>query len=419
MDEIVSITIRKLKVSLRSLQSRNFRLFFIGQGISVIGTWMAQVATIWLAYELTQSALTLGVLGFISEIPIFLISPFAGVFVDRSNRYRLLIITQILTALRSAILAILVLTGIVNIWYLLLLSITLGSIASVEIPTRQAFVPDMVEREADLGNAIALSSSLASGARLIGPAIAGIIIATIGASWCFLIDSISYVAVIAALLAMKITTRRRETPVAHSAWGQLKEGFDYSFNSLPIRSILLLLALVYFMGTPFIALGPILASEILGGESDVFGFLMTTSGIGALIGGVYLSSRQEVKGFAKLLAISPAILGIALIGFSLSRVLWLSLLMVLLVGFCLMVQNAASNTVLQTILENDKRGRVMSLHAVASESMVPFGNLFAGALAIHIGATNTLAIEGIFCLIGSFLFTKYLPRLNRSLVQNK
>jgi MFS family permease len=300
-----------------------------------------------------------------------------------------------------------------------LLSITLGSIASVEIPTRQAFVPDMVEKEADLGNAIALSSSLASGARLIGPAIAGIIIATIGASWCFLIDSISYVAVIAALLAMKITTRRRETPVAHSAWGQLKEGFDYSFNSLPIRSILLLLALVYFMGTPFIALGPILASEILGGESDVFGFLMTTSGIGALIGGVYLSSRQEVKGFAKLLAISPAILGIALIGFSLSRALWLSLLMVLLVGFCLMVQNAASNTVLQTILENDKRGRVMSLHAVASESMVPFGNLFAGALAIHIGATNTLAIEGTSCLIGSFLFFRYLPRLNRSLTKNK
>lgn len=393
---------------LRSLHSTNFRLFFFGQGLSLIGTWMSQVATIWLVYLLTNSALVLGAIAFISEVPIFLISPFAGVFIDRFDRHRLLIISQTLAAIRSLLLAVLTLTGLVNIWHLAVLSAIQGLIAAVDLPTRQAFVPEMVDDEEDLSNAIALSSSLGSGARLVGPGIAGAIVATAGVSWCFLLDSISYLAIISALLAMKLSPRQQKERTDRAAWQELQAGFAYSFNSFPIRSILLLLALVYFMGTPFIALGPILAKEILQGDSDTFGFLMTASGVGALIGAIYLSFRQGVVGLEKLVALAPAFLGLGLIGLALSRFLWLSLLIILLIGFFLIVQNACSNTILQTIVEDDKRGRVMSLYIVASESMVPFGNLFAGVLASQIDAPNTLIVEGIFCGLGSVMFVRYL-----------
>lgn len=397
---------------LPALKSRNYRLYFGGQGLSLIGTWMTQVATIWLVYQLTDSALLLGIVGFIGQIPSFFIAPFAGVLVDRFNRHRILVITQILAMIQSLALAALALTGIINIWQIIFLSMFQGFINAFDAPARQALVPEIVERKEDLANAIALNSSLVNGGRLIGPSIAGLLIATVGAGVCFLIDGISYIAVIAALLAMKLKPKKIAIKTANPLQ-RLKEGFTYAFGFPPIRAILLLLALFSLMGMPYTILMPIFATKILHGGPQTLGFLMAASGVGALIGAIYLSSRQSVLGLGKVIAFSPAILGIGLIIFSLSRVLWLSLLIMLLIGFGAILQIASSNTVLQTIIEDDKRGRIMSLWAMAFIGIVPIGNLFAGVLASRIGAPNTLIIGGSFCILGSLLFAKQLPTLSR------
>ncbi|MGL4622807.1 MFS transporter [Chroococcidiopsis sp.] len=393
----------KLPSSLRAFKSRNYRLFFIGQGLSLIGTWMTQIATIWLVYQLTNSALLLGVIGFVSQAPSLILAPFTGFLADRWNRHRLLIVTQALAMLRSLVLAILTLTGQVNIWHLLILSIIQSLINSFDMPIRQAFVPEMVGIKADLDNAIALNSSLTSSARLLGPAIAGLLIAAAGAGACFLIDSISYVAIIAALLAMKVTPGQTIAETT-SPWQELQAGFTYVFSSLPIRSVLLLLVLVSFLGMPYISLGPIFAKEVLQGGSDTFGFLMTTAGIGALLGAVYLSFRNSVRGLEKLVFLLPTVLGIGIITFSLSPILWLSLLLIFFIGFVLAILNAGSNTILQMLVEDNKRGRVMSLYTMASTGMLPLGNLFAGGLASQIGVQNALIINGIFCITISLVF---------------
>jgi MFS family permease len=400
----------KLKPILRALESRNYRLFFTGQAISLIGTWMTQLATIWLVYKLTNSAVLLGIVGFSSQIPSFVIAPFGGILVDRWNRHRILIITQILAMIQSLALAALALTGIINIWHIILLSLFQGFINAVDAPARQAFVIEIVEKKENLGNAIALNSSIFNGARLVGPAIAGLLIASVGAGMCFLIDGLSYIAVIAGLLAMKLKPRTIN-PQTANVWQRLKEGFTYAFGFPPIRAILLLLALFSFMGMPYTVLIPIFATKILNGGSETLGFLMAASGIGALMGGIYLSSRQSVIGLEKILAFSPAIFGTGLIIFSLSRVLWLSLLMMLVIGLGAILQIASSNTLLQTIVDDDKRGRVMSLYTMAFLGTLPFGNLIAGSLASKIGAPNTLVIGGAFCILGSFLFVRKLPAL--------
>jgi MFS family permease len=400
----------KLKPILRALESRNYRLFFTGQAISLIGTWMTQLATIWLVYKLTNSAVLLGIVGFSSQIPSFVIAPFGGILVDRWNRHRILIITQILAMIQSLALAALALTGIINIWHIILLSLFQGFINAVDAPARQAFVIEIVEKKENLGNAIALNSSIFNGARLVGPAIAGLLIASVGAGMCFLIDGLSYIAVIAGLLAMKLKPRTIN-PQTANVWQRLKEGFTYAFGFPPIRAILLLLALFSFMGMPYTVLIPIFATKILNGGSETLGFLMAASGIGALMGGIYLSSRQSVIGLGKILAFSPAIFGTGLIIFSLSRVLWLSLLMMLVIGLGAILQIASSNTLLQTIVDDDKRGRVMSLYTMAFLGTLPFGNLIAGSLASKIGAPNTLVIGGAFCILGSFLFVRKLPAL--------
>jgi MFS family permease len=400
----------KLKPILRALESRNYRLFFTGQAISLIGTWMTQLATIWLVYKLTNSAVLLGIVGFSSQIPSFVIAPFGGILVDRWNRHRILIITQILAMIQSLALAVLALTGIINIWHIILLSLFQGFINAVDAPARQAFVIEIVEKKENLGNAIALNSSIFNGARLVGPAIAGLLIASVGAGMCFLIDGLSYIAVIAGLLAMKLKPRTIN-PQTANVWQRLKEGFTYAFGFPPIRAILLLLALFSFMGMPYTVLIPIFATKILNGGSETLGFLMAASGIGALMGGIYLSSRQSVIGLGKILAFSPAIFGTGLIIFSLSRVLWLSLLMMLVIGLGAILQIASSNTLLQTIVDDDKRGRVMSLYTMAFLGTLPFGNLIAGSLASKIGAPNTLVIGGAFCILGSFLFVRKLPAL--------
>jgi len=400
------------KTLLPALRSRNYQLFFAGQGISLIGTWMTQLATIWLVYDLTNSALMLGVVGFSSQIPSFFLAPFGGVFVDRFSRYRTLIGTQILAMIQSLILAVLALTGVIQVWQIIALSLFQGFINALDAPARQAFVPELVEGREDLANAIAINSTMVNGARLIGPAIGGLLIAAVGAGYCFLIDGLSYIAVIAALLAMKVK------PWKNSATGgnplqKVKEGFVYAFSFAPIRAVLLQSALVSLLGLQNTILVPIIAEEVLKGGAETLGFLMAASGVGALSGGIYLATRQTILGIGKFIALAPAILGIGLISFSLSRFLPLSLFSMLFVGLGTILQIAASNTFLQTIVEEDKRGRLMSLYTMSFLGMIPIGNLLGGVLANRIGATNTLLFDGIACIICSIIFSRQLPALRR------
>jgi MFS family permease len=401
-----------LKLIFRALSHRNYRLFFGGQGISLIGTWMQQIAMSWLVYRLTDSALLLGVVGFTSRIPTFLLASLAGVLADRWNRHRVLVITQTLSMIQAMILAILVLTGAIAVWHIIFLSLSLGLINALDIPTRQSFVVDMIEKREDLGNAIALNSSIVNGARLIGPSVAGILIATLGEGMCFLLNGLSFIAVIFALLAMKITPKKREAQSSKVFQG-LKEGFSYAFGFAPIRSVLLLLGLVSLMGMPFTVLMPIFAEKILHGGPQALGFLSGATGVGAIAGSIYLASRKSVLGLGRIIVIASNLFGIGLIGFSLSRLFWLSLLMMLLTGFGMMVEMASSNTVLQTIVEEDKRGRIMGFYTMAFMGMVPFGSLLAGTLANNIGAPNTVMIGGVACILGSVLFAKKLPSLRR------
>ena len=401
-----------LKLIFRALSHRNYRLFFGGQGISLIGTWMQQIAMSWLVYRLTDSALLLGVVGFTSRIPTFLLASLAGVLADRWNRHRVLVITQTLSMIQAMILAILVLTGAIAVWHIIFLSLSLGLINALDIPTRQSFVVDMIEKREDLGNAIALNSSIVNGARLIGPSVAGMLIATLGEGMCFLLNGLSFIAVIFALLAMKITPKKREAQSSKVFQG-LKEGFSYAFGFAPIRSVLLLLGLISLMGMPFTVLMPIFAEKILHGGPQALGFLSGATGVGAIAGSIYLASRKSVLGLGRIIVISSNLFGIGLIGFSLSRLFWLSLLMMLLIGFGMMVEMASSNTVLQTIVEEDKRGRIMGFYTMAFMGMVPFGSLLAGTLANNIGAPNTVMIGGVACILGSVLFAKKLPSLRR------
>jgi MFS family permease len=395
---------------LRTLHYRNFRLFFVGQLISLIGTWMQQIAMSWLVYRLTNSSFLLGIVGFASQIPTFFLTPFAGVLIDRWNRHHILITTQTLAMIQALILAFLALTHTIQIWHVIVLGLFLGVINAIDIPARQAFLIDLIEKREDLGNAIALNSSMVNVTRLLGPSIAGMLIALVGEGMCFLLNGLSYLAVIIALLVMKITPRKSEVEKPHILEG-LAAGFTYAFGFAPIRSVLLLLALTSLMGMPYGVLLPVFATDILQGGPYTLGFLMTCSGIGALVGAVYLTLRKSILGLGRWIVIASSVFGIGLIGFSLSRTLWLSLIFISLAGFGMMVQMAATNTVLQTIVEDDKRGRVMSFYTVAFMGMTPFGSLLAGSLASKIGAPNTLIIGGICCILGSLVFASKLPAL--------
>jgi MFS family permease len=400
------------KPLLPALRSKNYQLFFAGQGISLIGTWMTQLATIWLVYNLTNSPLMLGVVGFSSQIPSFFLAPFGGVFVDRFSRYRTLIGTQVLAMIQSLTLAVLALTGVIEVWHIIALSLCQGFINALDAPARQAFVPELVERREDLANAIAINSTMINGARLIGPAIGGLLIARVGTGYCFLIDGLSYIAVLAALLAMKVKPWKNVVTDGNPLQ-KVKEGFVYAFSFPPIRSILLLSTLVSLMGLQNTILVPVIAEQVLKGGAESLGFLMAASGVGALTGGIYLATRQTILGIGKLIALAPAILGVGLIAFSLSRYLPLSLFTMLFVGLGTILQIAASNTFLQTIVEDDKRGRLMSLYTMSFLGMIPVGNLLGGVLASRIGAPNTLIIDGIACILGSIIFSRQLPTLRQ------
>ncbi len=397
-----------------ALRSRNYRLFVAGQSISLIGTWMTQIATVWLVYHLTNSALMLGVVGFTSQIPNLLLTPFGGVFADRFSRHRILIGTQILAMVQSLTLAVLALSGVIQIWQILVLSLFQGIINAIDAPARQVFVTELVDRREDLANAIAINSTMFNGARLIGPAIGGLLIAQLGEAYCFLIDGVSYIAVIAALLAMRF--KPKQMPFMKGNPIQIiKEGFDYAFSSPPIRAILLISSLVSLMGTQYVVLMPVFADKILNGDAQTLGMLMAASGIGALAGAIYLVTKRTVIGLGRLMIIGPAILGIGLIVLASSRFLPLSLLAMLPIGLGTIFQMAAGNTVLQTIVDDDKRGRVMSLYTVSFLGITPFGSLLGGILADRIGGTNTLIIAGIACILGSLFFRRQLRALKKTI----
>jgi MFS family permease len=398
------------KFAVRALRYQNYRLFFSGQSVSLVGTWMTRIATSWLVYRLTHSAFLLGVAGFSLQIPILLLGPFAGVWVDRLDRHRTLVITQILSMIQSFWLAALALSGRITVTEIILLSLFQGAINAFDMPARQAFVVQMVEDRADLSNAIALNSSMVNGARLIGPSLAGIVIAAVGEGYCFLIDGFSYVAVIVSLLLMHITreqTHSRRTEVLR----ELKEGWDYVSHFAPIRSILLLLGLVSLVGMPYTVLMPIFAGKVLHGGAHTLGFLMGAAGVGALIGALVLATRRSVVGLGRVVAITSAGFGAGLFAFSNSSWLPLSLPLMMFTGFCMMTQMASTNTILQTIVDEDKRGRVMSFYSIAFQGSAPFGSLIAGAAASRIGAPRTLMIGGSLCVVGAIWFSTQLPKI--------
>ncbi|MCA1816272.1 MAG: MFS transporter [Acidobacteria bacterium] len=398
---------------LRALSHRNYKLFFSGQSVSLVGTWMTRIATSWLVYRLTGSALLLGVVGFAGQIPSFVLAPFAGVLVDRWNRLRLLVVTQVLALLQSLALAVLTLTGVINIRHVILLSIFQGLINAFDMPARQAFVVEMVEKREDLPNAIALNSSMVNAARLVGPSLGGVIIAAVGEGWCFMLDAISYLAVIASLLAMTITPRLTTRTTDANVWQQLTEGWRYASRFAPIRQLLLLLALVSLVGMPYTVLMPVIANEVLHGGPNTLGLLMAASGVGALVGALFLAARKSVLGLGKYIPLTAGAFGVGLMAFSFSRVVWVSLLMMVVTGLGFMVQMAASNTVLQTIVDEDKRGRVMSFYTMAFMGTAPFGSLLAGAVADRIGAPHTLLFGGLGCVLGALWFARSLPALRR------
>jgi len=410
----------------RALRHRNFRLFFGGQTVSLIGTWMTRIATSWLVYRLTKSALLLGTVSFAGQIPTFIFAPFAGVWVDRLDRRQVLVWTQTLAMVQSLALAALTLSGHITVQLILALAVFQGIINAFDMPGRQAFMVQMVEDRADLGNAIAINSSMVNVARLIGPSLAGLVIAATNEGWCFLIDGVSYLAVIASLLMMKlnVTAMRR---AATSTFHELKQGWSYVAGFVPIRTILLLFAAVSLMGMPFVVLMPIFAAKVLGGGPHTLGFLMGAMGVGALISALSLAARKSVRGLIRMIPIAAAVFGLGLIGFGVSHEFWLSMLMVMVAGMGLMQGMAASNTIIQTLISEEVRGRVMSYYTMAFVGMAPFGSLLAGTMAHAIpstplwivagpmlsGAQWTVMINGLVVVLGAMWFFTQLPALRR------
>ena len=398
--------------SLRALRSRNYRLFFAGQSVSLIGTWMTRLAISWIVYQLTDSAFLLGLTSFLGQIPAFFVAPIAGVWLDRWDRRRVLVITQVLAMIQSLALAALAFTGAINLWWVIGLALFQGLINAFDMPARQAFVVEMIEERGDLGNAIALNSSIVNGARLVGPAIAGMLIAAAGAGVCFLIDGISYIAVICSLVAMKVAPFRPEA-ARKSALRELAEGWTYVAGSPAIRSILLLLALVSIVGMPYAVLMPVVAVSILHGGAHTLGFLVGMSGVGALASAISLALRRTVIGLGKRIAVSAGLFGGGLVLLGISGSLWVSLLLMTITGFGMMQQMAASNTILQTIAADDKRGRVMAFYTMAILGMNPIGSLLAGAVAERIGVPATMIWAGAICLAAAAWFYSKLPEIRR------
>jgi MFS family permease len=399
----------RLKASLRAFRHRNYRLFFAGQLTSLVGTWMQTVAQSWLVYRLTGSAALLGVVGFASQIPIFVLSPIAGAVADTYPRRRTMIIIQTLMMMLAFPLAALTLTNRIQVWHIIVLAILLGFVNAFDIPVRQAFVAEMVGRE-DMINAIALNSSMMNGARIIGPAVAGILVSLVGEGWCFLLNGFSYLAVIVGLIFITVGNsppRERKG----SGTEAILEGFRFVLETRPVRALLLLLGVVSLMGMPYSVLMPIFADDVLNGGPRALGLLMGFSGVGALFGALTLAGRQGVRGLGTWVMAASGGFGVSLILFSLSRRFWLSTFLLIPVGFCMMVQMAASNTLIQSMVPDRLRGRVMAVYSMMFVGMAPFGALLAGVLANILGAPMTVAIGGVVCIIGAMVFRSHLPKI--------
>jgi len=400
----------RFKTIFRSLKYRNYRLFFSGQSISLIGTWMQRIALPWLVYDLTGSAFLLGIVGFAGQIPTFILAPVAGVLTDTWSRYKVLVVTQIVSMILAGILAWLSLAGIIHIWSIIVISIGLGCVNAFDVPARHSFVIEMVEKKEDLGNAIALNSLMFNGARLIGPSVAGIMLAFTSEGVCFLINAVSYIFVIVSLLMMHVPEKKaREKKV--QILKDMKEGLNYTFGFAPIKYIILLLGLVSLMSSSYQVLMPVLAKEVLHGGSNTYGFLMAATGFGALLGALYLASRETILKLGRIIPLATLLLGTGLIVLSFSTIFLFSIVLMVFIGLGMMIQAAASNTILQTVTDDDKRGRVMSFYTMAIMGTAPFGSLMGGGLANIIGTPAMIMLGGAASVTGALFFLRKLPEL--------
>jgi MFS family permease len=393
----------------RSLRHRNFQLFFSGQMISLIGTWMQNVAQAWLVYRLTGSSFLLGLVGFLGQFPVFLLAPLGGMAADRWNRHRVVIGTQTLSMILALILALLTLAHVVQVWEIATLAALLGAVNAFDIPARQSFLIDMVGRE-DLMNAIALNSSMFNGARVIGPAIAGLLVAWIGEGWCFFANGVSYIAVIIGLMLMKLGPLHQVVKEA-PALEHIAEGFRFVRQTAPMKAVMLLIGLVSLVAVPYSVLMPIFADRILHGGARGLGILMGATGIGAMLGALTLATRRGVQGLGRWIAFSAMSFGVSLILFSFSRWFWLSMILLIPVGYSVMLQMSSSNTLIQAMVPDELRGRIMAVYTMMFMGMAPMGSLFAGALAARIGAPWTVAIGGFGAMIGATIFFRKIPSL--------
>lgn len=389
-------------MALRALRHRNLRLFFAGQGISLVGTWMQQVAMSWLVYRLTDSAFLLGVIGFSSQFPSLVMAPFAGALADRWSRYRMVVTTQTLAMVQAVVLAALVMGDAIAVWHLIVLAVVAGVINGVDIPARQALLVKLVDGQEDLPNAIALNSSMFNAARLVGPALGGVLIGLWGEGPVFVLNAVSFVGILGALVMMRLPGGRgaRAGPVLQ----HIRDGFGYAFGFPPIRDLLLVLAGMSLLGIPYTILFPVFARDILGGDASTLGLLTACSGAGALAGALYLASRDTVRGLGRVIARATGFFGLTVIGFALSTNLFVSCAMLAIGGFGLMLTTASINTVLQTLVGEDMRGRVMSLYTMAFMGMMPIGSLVGGAVASRVGAPLAVALGGGGCLLLALWF---------------
>jgi len=398
-----------LSATLRALRHRNFQLFFSGQLISLIGTWMQSLAQAWLVYRLTGSSLLLGSVGFASQFPVFLVAPLGGIVADRYNRQRVVIATQTASMTLAFVLAALTLTGTVQVWHIFVLAALLGVVNAFDIPGRQSFLVDMVGKD-DLMNAIALNSSMFNGARIIGPAVAGLLVAKIGEGWCFFVNAVSYIAVIIGLFMMRVPPPSHRVAEA-SPWAHIIEGFRFVRHTAPIRALLLLLGLVSLVAMPYTVLMPIFADQILHGGARGLGILMGATGVGALLGALTLASKTGVSGLGRWVAFACAGFGASLILFSFSRSFWLSAGLLVPVGFSMMLQMSSSNTLIQAMVPDHLRGRVMAVYSMMFMGMAPFGAFFAGAVADRLGAPITVALGAVAAVGGAAAFWLRLPKI--------
>jgi MFS family permease len=396
-----------MPVLLRALKHRNYRLFISGQLISLIGTWMQSVAESWLVYRLTGSAVLLGTVAFANRIPVLLFSTVGGALADRYNRQHIVIGTQVASMCLAGMLAFLTLSGLVQVWHLMAIAAALGIVNAIDIPARQSFVVQLVARE-DLQNAIALNSSMFNGARVVGPAVAGILVATVGEGWCFFGNALSYVAVIVGLVMIRVTPPpRADRP--QSAFAHVAEGFRFALGSRPIRALLLLLGLVSLMGSPYAVLMPIIADQSFHAGARGLGILMGAAGVGAFIGALNLARRTTLRGYGRSIAYAAMGLGASPVAFSMAGHLWVAVALLVPVGFAMMMQMAATNTLIQSMVPDALRGRVMAIYSMMFMGMAPVGALLAGILAERIGASPTVALGGAFCIAGGLSLLWQLP----------